>query len=330
MFADHIVEQIGANPASEKERMLREAIIHPRCIHIVADNIVQYLYHKYGSSLDTCKFYEAQADMFCLMAPSHQSWVEYSVKTARRPGRERDPLDRFSHLGTLIMFGPNNDSLWQWIDLPPEAQHLKATASWAIGLYHFLGSRRDFVTTNYSTWCFLDDKGVLIPFDEEGSSLLCSMHVSPESLIPEEGGPRSVQEVMSTVSQSAYELSLVPLYTIAMMNVRNVVMERQRRDPKLIKQRKKAGKPDYLRAYTLAIDVYPLGSAKTIYKAPEGEMVTSGSRTAALHQVRGHIADYRQNGLFGKHKGIFWIPSHHRGSSDKGFIDKVYMPEVAS
>lgn len=292
---------------------------------------MQYLYHQYGSSLDVCKFFEAQTDMFCLTAPSHHTWVEYAVKPARRPDHARDALDRFSHLGTLIMFGPNNDTLWQWIDLPPEAEHLRNKASWAIGLYHFLGSRRDFVATNYATWAFLDDNGLLIPFDQEGSCLLCAMHVAPESLIPEEGGPRTVQDVMATVAQSSYELSLVPLYTMGMMNVKNVVLEYQKRPAKLVKQRKKSGKPDYLRAYTLAIDVYPLGAAhgkvsrKLLSGSPQG---VNGTTNAALHQVRGHIADYRQNGLFGKHKGIFWIPAHHRGSSEKGLIEKVYDPQV--
>lgn len=330
MFADHILEMVRVKPTNESELMLSEMLKHPKTVHIVADNVVAYLRAKYDSSLDSCKFFEAASDMFCLMAPANYTWFEYKIRPARKSERHHDLLDQFTHLGTLAMFGPNNDSLWEHVELPPEAAHMRQQSAYAIGLYHYLGGRRDFATTNYSSWIFLDKEGAALTYDEEGSCLLCSMHVQPETLIGKMGHASTRQEVMQLVSQSAYELALVPLYTMALLNIKNIVMEHQRRDAKLVKHRKKSGKPDYLRAYTLAIDVSPTGKPlRGAVQSTGTPLPPAGAAPQALHLVRGHVADYRHgNGLFGKHKGIFWIPSHHRGREWQGKIDKVYQPEV--
>ena len=46
--------------------------------------------------------------------------------------------------------------------------------------------------------------------------------------------------------------------------------------------------------------------------------------TTPFHIVRGHFADYREKGLFGKYPGIYWIPQHSRGSLEHGTIKKRY------
>lgn len=46
-----------------------------------------------------------------------------------------------------------------------------------------------------------------------------------------------------------------------------------------------------------------------------------------FHSVRGHWADYREKGLFGKYKGLFWIPAHTRGDLEHGEIKKHYTFE---
>jgi hypothetical protein len=48
---------------------------------------------------------------------------------------------------------------------------------------------------------------------------------------------------------------------------------------------------------------------------------------ARLHICRGHFKDYREQGLFGRHKGVFWWESHMRGDEERGRIHKDY--EVA-
>jgi hypothetical protein len=44
----------------------------------------------------------------------------------------------------------------------------------------------------------------------------------------------------------------------------------------------------------------------------------------ALHICRGHFKDYRQRGLFGKIKGIFWWDQNLRGQESEGAIHKTY------
>lgn len=47
----------------------------------------------------------------------------------------------------------------------------------------------------------------------------------------------------------------------------------------------------------------------------------------SLHVCRGHFSDYRVNPLFGKYKGIYWVPAHLRGSIERGFHTKEYAVE---
>lgn len=52
----------------------------------------------------------------------------------------------------------------------------------------------------------------------------------------------------------------------------------------------------------------------------------SGESSQRFHLVRGHFADYRERGLFGKAdlRGVFWIPGHARGDKSNGTINKEY------
>lgn len=54
----------------------------------------------------------------------------------------------------------------------------------------------------------------------------------------------------------------------------------------------------------------------------EGRSQTTGLKNA-LHICRGHFADYRDGrGLFRKHKGVFWVSQHTRGSVTEGVVLK--------
>lgn len=62
------------------------------------------------------------------------------------------------------------------------------------------------------------------------------------------------------------------------------------------------------------------------------KVVTDGQRDAdgeprilRHHRVRGHYADYRKgSGLFGRIKGLFWIPDHKRGDESIGRVIAKY------
>lgn len=61
-----------------------------------------------------------------------------------------------------------------------------------------------------------------------------------------------------------------------------------------------------------------------------GEKIRKDSETGEnegkmpLHVVRGHLADYTENGLFGKYFGTYFIPSHVRGKVENGTVTKDY------
>lgn len=49
-----------------------------------------------------------------------------------------------------------------------------------------------------------------------------------------------------------------------------------------------------------------------------GRAIFRDQRALRLHWVRGHYADYRKHGLFGRVKALFWIPEHKRGDESLG------------
>ena len=44
----------------------------------------------------------------------------------------------------------------------------------------------------------------------------------------------------------------------------------------------------------------------------------------ALHICRGHFKDYRDHGLFGNQRGVYWWPMHVRGTVEAGMVVKDY------
>lgn len=79
---------------------------------------------------------------------------------------------------------------------------------------------------------------------------------------------------------------------------------------------KKTGQP--LLKYHV-IDVNPFRQVLT----REGNVERVGINQA-LTSVRGHFADYRENGLFRKNHGIYWKPDYERGDQANGIIRKDY------
>ena len=64
---------------------------------------------------------------------------------------------------------------------------------------------------------------------------------------------------------------------------------------------------------------------KKLKKKPSGEAGPEQEKFKRLHMCRGHMADYRNgNGLFGKYKGVFFVPAHVRGTPRDGMVIKDY------
>lgn len=106
--------------------------------------------------------------------------------------------------------------------------------------------------------------------------------------------------------------------TLGFMHCKNVVLSEHQPDCDHDRERKKAGLKPFLRYSTINID-----PAKRVLRT-EGGIETNGLKKA-LHIVRGHFSTYSEDKpLFGKHAGTFWVPSHARGSLERGAVISDY------
>lgn len=113
-------------------------------------------------------------------------------------------------------------------------------------------------------------------------------------------------------------LGFVSLGIFAFLNCKNVTTQLERpTPPKVLKKRKKRGIPD-IRYRTLVVD------GKPITRVAGRE--TPEDANFRYHICRGHFADHREHGLFGKEslKGMYWVPMHARGSKRNGEVIKDY------
>lgn len=119
------------------------------------------------------------------------------------------------------------------------------------------------------------------------------------------------------VSEEQYYL--FALLAISFMHCKNVhAIEHDLVDAVTPKRERHPTRNKGLRYYTLEID--PM--REVLRK--EGRSDEVGLKQA-LHLCRGHFKDYRQSGLFGKIKGLFWWDAHARGTRDAGVVIKDYV-----
>jgi hypothetical protein len=110
------------------------------------------------------------------------------------------------------------------------------------------------------------------------------------------------------------ELLSIALLTISFMHCKNVQLIAG--GPGTIKGKRNRYGPK-IKYYTLEIE--PM---KTVLKT-EGNSETIGLKRS-LHICRGHFKDYREHGLFGKFKEVYWWDSQVRGNISQGVVNKDY------
>jgi len=107
--------------------------------------------------------------------------------------------------------------------------------------------------------------------------------------------------------------------TFAFMHCKNVVVDDDRLPTALAKSFKR--KHGSLPMIFKTIRVVPLTEFRRgITHKPRGQ------EGVALHIVRGHFKDYRERGLFGKTKGIFWWDQSLSGTADR-YVENQYVVE---
>jgi hypothetical protein len=111
---------------------------------------------------------------------------------------------------------------------------------------------------------------------------------------------------------------LMPFWlSLAFLHCKNVTLQKQ--DP--CHQRKPPKSREVCRRlHYHVLDIKPMQEVLR----QQGQREKVGLK-ASLHICRGHFADYRMGeGLFGKHRGLYWWDSHLRGRSARGIVVKDY------
>ncbi len=105
------------------------------------------------------------------------------------------------------------------------------------------------------------------------------------------------------------------LLALSFMNCRNVEMADTNKPRRRLGKRRHRRKP---RCEWKVLVINPM--TKVLDKAGR----RGDSLAARLHICRGHFKDYRESGLFGRHRGVYWWHSHVRGDETEGTIHKTY------
>lgn len=144
---------------------------------------------------------------------------------------------------------------------------------------------------------------------------------SGKVLATEKGGISVIftaNEIRKVIKAFIYAYIYPTLYATSVIHCHNTKIVENKPDPKASR-----------RIYMLTGK--PATTYKTVTLEPNktyipiaGSDESGISKRKAFHHVRGHFADYREKGLFGRVKGVFWMPPHHRGSPQVGIVAKDY------
>lgn len=153
-----------------------------------------------------------------------------------------------------------------------------------------------------SIFYFVDKTGRYRLFDEAGND------VSEKMIM-------KTSKELCDIDELSYPF-FVGLLTTSFCHCKNVVdLEHGGKKPGMSRRRNRST-PKY-KYHVLKIE--PM---KKILRT-EGNIEENGLMKA-LHICRGHFKDYRDKGLFGKHKDIYWWDAHVKGSIAGGIVDKDY------
>lgn len=110
----------------------------------------------------------------------------------------------------------------------------------------------------------------------------------------------------------------IPSFALCFLHCKNTIVHTHEPDVPLQKARESRGRLPLVKYHTL--EIKPM--AKILKE--QGCSETKGLKYA-LHICRGHFKDFsRGNGLFGRHKGLYWWDSQVRGAMTEGITLKDY------
>lgn len=158
---------------------------------------------------------------------------------------------------------------------------------------------------------FCDERGQLLTSPIANEQLNARLQTKPS-----EAATQAMGKLME-VGLKHFNCGAAVLNLMACKNVSSAVRPI---DAKLQKARQRKGKPP-LTEYRVLTVTLP-GKQRSASDGPT--IIANAGEPMPLQTIPGQYRDYRENGLFGKYKGIFWVPAHVRGTAEAGEVRKSY------
>lgn len=188
------------------------------------------------------------------------------------------------------------------------------TAKWMVSVSVLLPmGYSDFLFADNFLAYFCDGQGKLLTSPLTNPALNLRMQTKPDDTTT------LIMEQILGVAKTQFNRAAAILNLMAL---RNVSSQLRAIDKPLQKARLRRGAPPLTEYHVLTVTLPG--------KARQGGAVTLTAKTGEplpLQLIPGQYRDYREHGLFGKYKGIFWVPAHARGNANEGVIKKQYSAQ---
>lgn len=218
------------------------------------------------------------------------------------------------HMGVLYFFGKTSEFERSLVNFYP----IKDTNDFEKSFYYLVGFPA-YALKNGNEWR-VDSTSIFTPLDAEGSVV---KDINDEYSYTIRSKP---DEKLTRGNWGAMALGsiMIGMRILSLLNVKNIEMRRIPPKPLTKKQTRRGDLP------RITFRVLDVKLPKKIIRYEDYESSENGTEKG-FHQVIGHTADYRTNPLFGKLYGVFYVPTHFRGSRDVGQVKKRYrLMEEAS
>lgn len=238
------------------------------------------------------KIEDFQEEWFDLRAPSPLTWVEYT-------------LGEMKVASFIIFCNQHHAGASVARFYPFDQSEYYGKSEWAILAFSVISpDKGDWLADRTTIAAYLNKDGsIASTYDER--------HIEVRSNPGENLTRGSFGSMALGALTSSFKV-------VALLNVKNIVRRKVQPKPRTQKQRRR-GDPPNIKTYVLDVHL-----PKTIIRPEDVNSSIYEPSTRPLHQVMGHLADYREKGLFGKYRGIFYIPTHYRGKRENGVVEKSY------
>lgn len=138
------------------------------------------------------------------------------------------------------------------------------------------------------------------------------------------GGKRI--ELSTQLRNMLLPFAQVGYMTLSFLHCKNVALEEHKPEYHHVRNKsaKRRGETGYQPAIFKTLNIYPMSPASG-QKTDVGSNQSASSTHKRMHIARGHFRNYLEGaGLFGKYHGLYWVPSHVRGSKESGVVSKDY------